>query len=57
MTSESALSVRFGQLAWFHSVADINALHKRFGWEHPMDGDYLISAAPATHNSKEHRGA
>lgn len=43
MQLENALSVRFGQLAWGQSVQDIAALHSRFGWEHPMDGDYFTT--------------
>lgn len=41
MQAENALSVRFGQLAWEGSIADILAVHARFSWDHPMDGDYL----------------
>lgn len=44
MRSESALSVRFGQLAWRQTVTNIAAVHERFRWEHPMDGDYLAKS-------------
>lgn len=41
--ADSILFVRFGQLAWDCPLADILAVHARFGWEHPMDGDYLTT--------------
>ena len=43
MHSDSVLSIRFGQLAWRCTAGDIQALHARFGWEHPMDGDYKVT--------------
>lgn len=45
MRPDSALFVRFGQLAWAQPVKNIAAVHERFGWEHPMDGDYLTRFA------------
>jgi hypothetical protein len=36
---EHPLDRRFGQLAWYRSVHEIQAVHDRFGWNHPMSGD------------------
>ncbi|SDH54249.1 hypothetical protein [Microbacterium sp. 77mftsu3.1] len=37
---QSVLEVRFGQLAWQEPVHMITAVYEKFGWDHPMDGDY-----------------
>lgn len=38
---QSVLEVRFGQLAWDRRVDEVRVVYARFGWEHPMDGDYM----------------